>query len=111
MRKVRRASMFICPECGTPGVVFHGLRPRCPNCLRTPTLLRDLDDVLGWRAGIDGPGGVGIRVNRIPRTLRASFRQWQHASGLDLHNIQPWDLEGWLRDLARAQKALRRSYR
>ena len=113
VRKMRRASMAICPECGTPAVPFRGkqgLRPHCPRCLQLPVLLRDLDTVLGWRAGIEGSGGMGIQTRRIPRTLRASFRQWLEASGFDPRELQPWDLEVWMRDLARAQKTLRRAY-
>lgn len=113
LRKVRRMSLTICSECGTPGLVFPsklGLRPHCPRCLELPALHRDLDQVLGWRAGLEGPGGIGVQVHRIPPTLRSSFGQWQQASGLEPHELQPWDLEGWLRDLARAQKTLRRAF-
>lgn len=111
--KVRRISLTICCECGTPGILFPsklGLRPHCPRCLELPALHRDLEKVLGWQAGLEGPGGIGVQVHRIPPTLRPSFRQWQQASGLDPHEFQPWDLEGWLRDLARAQKTLRRGF-
>lgn len=113
LRKVRRASMYICSECGTPGILFQGRngpRPHCPECLHKPALRQHLDEVLTWRAGLEGPGGQGIRQRRIPPTLRASFRQWLAASGLDAGQLQPWDLESWLRDLARAQKALGRAY-
>ena len=113
LRKVRRASMAICCDCGKPGILFPGklgLQPHCPTCLPVPALLDHLDKVLGWRAGLEGPGGMGVRLHRIPPTLRASFWQWQRASGLDARALQPWDLEGWLRDLARAQRTLRRAY-
>lgn len=113
LRKVWRMSLTICCECGTPGILFLsklGLRPHCPRCLELPALHRDLDRVLGWRAGLEGPGGIGVQVHRIPPTLRPSFWQWQRASGLDPHHLQPWDLEGWMRDLARAQKTLRRAF-
>ena len=113
LRKVRRASMCICTECGTPGILYQGndgLRPHCPKCLHKPALKQHLDEVLTWRAGLEGRDGQGVRLSRVPPTLRPSFRKWLAASGLDARQLQPWDLEPWLRDLARAQRALGRGW-